>query len=79
MMQTWVAVSLIIAQGLIVIVLLRIMRTFGVYAETLLSTHRQNLKIRENLAIQENDYATREILHTHRRKDDPLPELENQA
>lgn len=66
----WIAASLIIGQILIVAVLWKIMRTFGAYTETLVATHRQNLKIRENIAIQENDMA---IAHLHRRRDDPLP------
>lgn len=70
-MQTWAAVSIIIGQIVIAAVLWKIMRTFGAYTETLILTHRQNLKIRENLAIQENDIAVAEIVHTHRRRTDP--------
>lgn len=58
----WVAIAIVVGQGLIAIVFLRILKTFGVYAESLLYTHQQNLEIRKNLARQENDIATREIL-----------------
>jgi hypothetical protein len=71
MMQTWAAVSIICGQVVIAGVLWKIMRTFGAYTDTLVATHRQNLKIRENMAIQENDYA---VAHLHRRSTDPLPE-----
>jgi hypothetical protein len=75
MMQTWAAVSIICGQVVIAGVLWRIDRSFGAYTDVLLETHRQNLKIRENMAIQENDLA---VAHIHRRSTDPLPEeLEN--
>lgn len=57
-----IVVSIVISQGIIALVLLRIMKTFGVYAESLLYTHQQNLAIRQNLALQETDIATREVL-----------------
>lgn len=58
----WVAASLLVGQGLIAAVLLRIMKTFGIYAETLLATHRQNVEIRKNLAIQDNERTIDHIL-----------------
>ena len=58
----WVAALLLVGQGLIAIVLLRIMTTFGVYAESLLATHHQNVEIRKNLAIQENEHSIDHIL-----------------
>jgi len=70
-MQTWAAVSIICGQVVIAGVLWKIMRTFGEYTDALVSTHQQNLKIRENMAIQENDLA---VAHIHRRSTDPLPE-----
>jgi hypothetical protein len=57
-----IVVSIVISQGIIALVLLRIMKTFGVYAESLLYTHQQNLAIRQNLATQESDIAAREVL-----------------
>ena len=75
-MQTWVAVSLLLGQGVFLIVAFYILRAFGVYVETMLSTQRQNLKIRENMAIMENDVA---VAHLHRRSTDPLPEQEREA
>lgn len=57
-----VAVTIVIGQALIAVVLWKIMKTFGIYAESLLYTHQQNLEIRKNLATQENEIATRELL-----------------
>lgn len=54
--------SLVISQGILALVLLRIMKTFGVYAESLRYTHQQILAIRQNLAMQENEIAVREAL-----------------
>lgn len=61
----WVAIAIVCGQGLIAVVFLRILKTFGVYAESLLYTHQQNLEIRKNLAQQENDIAAREILRKY--------------
>jgi hypothetical protein len=61
----WVAITIVLGQGLIAVVFLRILKTFGVYAESLLYTHQQNLEIRKNLAQQENDIAAREILRKY--------------
>ena len=72
-MQTWAAVSIIGGQVIIAGVLWKIMRSFGKYTDALVATHQQNLKIRENMAIAENDRA---IAHLHRRFDDPLPDEE---
>lgn len=66
-----VAVAIVIGQGLIAVVLWKVMRTFGIYAESLLYTHHQNLEIRKNLAMQENDVASREVLRKY-----PLPKEE---
>lgn len=57
-----VAVTIVIGQALIAVVLWKIMKTFGIYAESLLYTHQQNLEIRKNLATQEAEIAAREIL-----------------
>lgn len=57
-----VAVTIVIGQGLIAFVLWKVMKTFGIYAESLLYTHQQNLEIRKNLASQENDVAAREVI-----------------
>ena len=67
-----VAVAMLIGQGLIALVLWKVMKTFGVYAESLLYTHQQNLQIRQHLAEQENDIAAREALKKY-----PLPKQEN--
>lgn len=66
-----VAVVIVLGQGLIAVVLWRVMKTFGVYAESLLYTHQQNLEIRLKLAEQENDIAAREVLRKY-----PLPKTE---
>lgn len=66
-----VAVAFLLGQGLIALVLLKVMKTFGVYAESLLYTHQQNLQIRINLAKMENDLAVREALAKY-----PLPKEE---
>ena len=58
----WVAATIVLGQGFIAIVLWKIMKTFGIYAESLLYTHQQNLEIRKNLASQEADIAAREVL-----------------
>lgn len=57
----WVAVTIVIGQGVIALVLWKVMKTFGIYAESLLYTHQQNLEIRKNLAMQESEIAIREI------------------
>ena len=57
-----VAVAIVLGQALIAIVLLKVMRTFGIYAESLLYTHQQNIEIRKHLAEQQNDIAMQEIL-----------------
>lgn len=54
--------GIVIGQGIIAVILWKVMRTFGIYAESLLYTHQQNLEIRRNLASQENDIAAREAL-----------------
>lgn len=56
-----VAVAFVIGEALIAVVLWKVMKTFGIYAESLLYTHQQNLEIRKNLAIQENEITIREI------------------
>jgi hypothetical protein len=62
MTELWIAGILLIGQGLVAFTLLRITRTFGVYAEKLLATHYQNVQIRKNLAIQENEEAITYIM-----------------
>ena len=66
-----VAVAIVLGQMLIALVLWKVMRTFGIYAESLLYTHHQNLEIRKNMATQENDIAAREVLKKY-----PLPKEE---
>lgn len=78
-MQTWVAIALLVGQGIFLLIGWKMVKRFGDYVDVLLTAHHQTLKIRENLAIQENDLATREILHTHRRHDDPPPFKEELA
>lgn len=56
-----VAVAIVIGQALIAVVLWKVMKTFGIYAESLLYTHQQNLEIRKNLAVQENEITIREV------------------
>lgn len=58
----WIALGLFIGQGVIAVVLLKALKTFGVYAENLIATQRQNLLIRRNLAIQQNEYIIDVIL-----------------
>lgn len=58
----WIAFGIVVGQGIIAIILLRVMKTFGVYAETLIAAQKQNLEIRRNLAIQQNEMVIQEIL-----------------
>lgn len=60
--MVWIAFGLFIGQGVIAVVLLKALKTFGVYAENLIATQRQNLLIRRNLAIQQNEYIIDVIL-----------------
>lgn len=53
----WLAAILLIGQALVALTLLRITRTFGIYAERLMSTHAENVELRKNLAIQQNEEA----------------------
>ena len=78
-MQTWAAAFIVIGQGIFLLIALKILKAFGVYVEVIVSAQRQNLKIRENMAIQENDRAIAEVLHTHRRSTDPPLEQEREA
>lgn len=54
--------GIVIGQGVIALILWKVMKTFGIYAESLLYTHQQNLEIRKNMAIAENEMAAAEIL-----------------
>jgi hypothetical protein len=71
MIELCIAGILLIGQILVVITLLRITRTFGAYAEKLLQTHNQNIRIRQNLATIENEIAAREALRKY-----PFPKEE---
>lgn len=62
--------AIVIGQGIIALVLWKVMRTFGIYAESLLYTHQQNLEIRKNIATLENDIASREILRRSKLKEE---------
>lgn len=73
-MQTWVAVCLLVGQGIFLLIARQILKAFGVYVATLLSTQQTNLDIRRNMAIQENDRAALAILHNRRHDDPPLKE-----
>lgn len=55
-------VAILVGQGLIAIALILVVHTFGVYTEQLRKTHQENLQIRQNLAVQENEIAVREAL-----------------
>lgn len=55
-------VAILVGQGLIAIALISVVHTFGVYTEQLRKTHQENLRIRQNLAEQENEIAVREAL-----------------
>lgn len=67
----WVAVGIVLGQAIVAVVLWKVMKTFGIYAESLLYTHQQNIDIRLRLAQQENDHAAREALRKY-----PLPKEE---
>lgn len=58
----WIAVGIVLGQAIIAVVLWKVMKTFGIYAESLLYTHQQNVDIRLRLAQQENDRAAIEAL-----------------
>lgn len=73
-MQTWVAVCLLVGQGIFLLIARQILKAFGVYVATLLSTQQTNLDIRRNMAIQENDRAALAVLHSRRHDDPPLKE-----
>jgi len=73
MMQTWVAIAILICQGVLLLIARNMVKKFGDFVDVVVLAQRQNLKIRENMAIQENDYA---IAHMHRRHDDPPLEQE---
>lgn len=77
-MQTWVAVALLVGQGIFLLIARSFLKAFGKYMEVLVSTQQQNIDIRKNMAIQENDRAAMEALH-HRRHDDPPPFKEELA
>lgn len=74
----WIVAGIVVGQALIGVVLWRVMNTFRVYAESLLSTNQQNIDIRLRLAKQDSNiaYLAREILRG--RKGDP-PHTENIA
>ena len=74
MMQNWIAVCLLVGQGIFLIIARQIHKAFGVYVETLLETQHMNINIRKNMAIQENDRAALAVLHNRRYDDPPLPE-----
>lgn len=78
-MQTWAAAAIVIGQGIFLLIALRILRAFGAYVDVLVETHKQNITIRGNIAAQQNENAITEILHTHRRSTDPLPNEEKEA
>jgi hypothetical protein len=64
----WAAVAIVLGQGLILAVGLRVVRTFGAYTEVLLQTHQENLLIQaDNLAIADR----LALLRPHSRHDDP--------
>lgn len=67
----WIAVGIVLGQAIIALVLWKVMKTFGIYAESLLYTHHQNVDIRLRLAQQENDRAAIEALRKQ-----PSPEEE---
>jgi hypothetical protein len=69
--ETWAAASIVVGQGVFLLVALRILRAFGAYVDVLLSAQSENLTIRLNMAAQENERA---IMHLNRRHDDPQPE-----
>lgn len=73
-MQTWVAVCLLVGQGIFLLLARRMLKAFGVYVETLLETQRTNIDIRKRIAIQENDRAASAVLHRRRHDDPPLKE-----
>lgn len=66
MSATDIAGLVVIGQGILLLIAFRFLRTFGVYAQILLETHKQNLLIRQLLAIQENELAIRAILQRER-------------
>lgn len=78
-MMTWIvlaaAVALVVGQGIIAIALLLVRRSFGQYSEILMAAQRQNLEIRRNLAIQQNEMVIQEIL----KHSVPPPPKERQA
>jgi hypothetical protein len=64
----WAAIAIVLGQGLILSIGLRVVRTFGAYTEVLLQTHQ------ENLLIQADNLALADLLKTlrpHSRHDDP--------
>lgn len=69
-MQTLIAASLLIGQGIFLLIGWKMVKRFGDYVDVLLVAQSDNLTIRRNLATQENDRAVLEALH-HRRHDDP--------
>lgn len=70
MMILWVAGILLIGQTLLVLTLIRVVRTFGVYTDRLLATHYQNVHLRKNIAIQQNEEAIRFLTdHSTERKE----------
>lgn len=62
MSATEVLGLLLVGQGVLLLVAIRVMRTFGIYAEMIVKTHKQNLVIRENLALQQNRETIEYIL-----------------
>ena len=53
---------LLIGQGVIVLALLRVVRTFGIYTERLVKTHDQNVILRYNIAAQQSEDAIRYLV-----------------
>lgn len=60
--------AIVIGQGILLLVAIRVMRTFGAYAEMIVTAHQSNLLLRQKLAVQENELAIREVLHQKERE-----------
>lgn len=63
-----IAGAIVIGQGILLLIAIRLLRTFGVYAEMLMETHKQNIQIRLNLATQENEMAIRQM-NSHKERE----------
>ena len=75
-MMTWAALLIIIAQGLLITLLLKVVNSFGAFTSALIRTHDANVRIHEH-----NEYLVEELSKTARqirRISDRLPPTPDQ-